>query len=54
MLVGQRPFQGNSFAELVNAILTARRISWSNDGRWIFAAVGEGYSDIILFNGLLP
>jgi len=32
----------------------ARRISWSKDGRWIFAAVGEGDSDIILLNGLLP
>lgn len=32
----------------------ARRISWSNDGRWIFAAVGEGDSDVILLSGLLP
>ena len=32
----------------------ARRISWSSDGRWIFAAVGEGDSDVVMFNGLLP
>jgi len=32
----------------------ARRVSWSNDGRWVFAAVGEGDSDIILLDGLLP
>ena len=32
----------------------ARRISWSNDGHWIFAAVGEGDSDVVMFNGLLP
>jgi serine/threonine protein kinase/Tol biopolymer transport system component len=32
----------------------ARRLSWSNDGRWIFAAVGEGDSDVVMFNGLLP
>jgi eukaryotic-like serine/threonine-protein kinase len=32
----------------------ARRVSWSSDNHWIFAAVGEGDSDIILLDGLLP
>jgi hypothetical protein len=31
----------------------ARRVSWSNDGRSIYAAVGEGDADIILLNGLV-
>jgi eukaryotic-like serine/threonine-protein kinase len=31
----------------------ARRISWSSDGKWVFAAVGEGDSDIVQMDGLL-
>jgi eukaryotic-like serine/threonine-protein kinase len=31
----------------------ARRISWSSDGKWVFAAVGEGDSDIVQIDGLL-
>lgn len=31
----------------------ARRISWSADGKWVFAAVGEGDSDIVQIEGLL-
>jgi Tol biopolymer transport system component len=31
----------------------ARRVSWSSDGKWIFAAVGEGDSDIVLMDGVL-
>ena len=31
----------------------ARRVSWSSDGRSIFAAVGEGDSDVVLLEGLL-
>jgi Tol biopolymer transport system component len=31
----------------------ARRISWSSDGKWVYAAVGEGDSDIVMMNGLL-
>jgi len=31
----------------------ARRVSWSSDGRSIFAAVGEGDSDIVLLEGLM-
>ncbi|MFN2386662.1 MAG: protein kinase [Thermoanaerobaculia bacterium] len=30
----------------------ARRVSWSSDGRSIFAAVGEGDSDVVLLDGL--
>jgi Tol biopolymer transport system component len=31
----------------------ARRISWSSDGKWLFAAVGEGDADIVQIDGLL-
>jgi eukaryotic-like serine/threonine-protein kinase len=31
----------------------ARRISWSADGKWVFAAVGEGDADIVQIDGLL-
>jgi Tol biopolymer transport system component len=31
----------------------ARRLSWSSDGKWVFAAVGEGDSDIVQMDGLL-
>jgi Tol biopolymer transport system component len=31
----------------------ARRISWSSDGKWIYAALGEGDSDVVMLNGLL-
>jgi eukaryotic-like serine/threonine-protein kinase len=31
----------------------ARRVSWSSDGKWLFAAVGEGDADIVQIDGLL-
>ena len=31
----------------------ARRVSWSVDGKWVFAAVGEGDADIVQMDGLL-
>ncbi len=31
----------------------ARHVSWSNDDKYIFAAVGDGDSDIVLLDGLL-
>ena len=31
----------------------ARRISWSSDGKWVFAAVGEGDADIVQIDGIL-
>ena len=31
----------------------ARRVSWSSDGRYIFAAVGEGDADIVRLSGFL-
>ena len=30
----------------------ARRISWSSDGKWVFAAVGEGDADIVEIDGI--
>jgi eukaryotic-like serine/threonine-protein kinase len=32
----------------------ARRVSWSSDGHYVYAAVGEGDADIVLLDGLLP
>ena len=32
----------------------ARRVSWSADGRFIFAALGEGDADVVLLRGLTP
>lgn len=29
----------------------ARRVSWSSDGRWVYAAVGHGDADVIYFEG---
>jgi Tol biopolymer transport system component len=34
-------------------IFIARRVAWSSDNKFIYAAVGEGDSDIVLFDGLL-
>ena len=31
-----------------------RRVSWSSDGKFIFAALGEGDADVILLDGLVP
>lgn len=31
----------------------ARRVSWSSDGKFIFAAIGEGDADVLLLNGLI-
>ena len=31
-----------------------RRVAWSSDGRAIYASVGEGDSDVVLFEGLQP
>ena len=31
----------------------ARRVAWSNDDNWIYAAVGEGDADVVSLNGLL-
>ncbi len=35
------------------ATFIARRVSWSSDGRFIFAAVGEGDADVVLLEGVL-
>ena len=31
----------------------ARRVSWSSDAKWVFAAVGEGDADIVMMEGLM-
>jgi eukaryotic-like serine/threonine-protein kinase len=35
------------------ATFIARRLSWSGDGKSLFAAIGEGDADVVLFDGLL-
>jgi Tol biopolymer transport system component len=35
------------------AIFIARRVSWSSDGKSIFAAIGEGDADVVLLSGLI-
>jgi Tol biopolymer transport system component len=32
----------------------ARRVAWSSDSRWIYAALGRGDADVVLLRGLLP
>jgi hypothetical protein len=34
--------------------LITRRVCWSSDGRFVFAAVGEGDADVVVFRGLKP
>jgi hypothetical protein len=36
------------------ATFIARRVCWSRDGRFVFAAVGEGDADVVVFRGLKP
>ena len=36
------------------SILIARRVSWSPDSKYIYAAVAEMDADIISLDGLLP
>jgi Tol biopolymer transport system component len=31
-----------------------RRVSWSGDGRFVFAAVGQGDGDVVMLDGLTP
>jgi serine/threonine protein kinase/dipeptidyl aminopeptidase/acylaminoacyl peptidase len=35
------------------ATFIARRLSWSADGKSLFAAIGEGEADVVVFDGLL-
>jgi len=34
--------------------LIARRVSWSSNSRFIYAAVGDGDADVVLIDGLAP
>jgi glucose/arabinose dehydrogenase len=36
------------------ATFITRRISWSSDGRSLYAAVGKGEADIVLLSNLKP
>jgi hypothetical protein len=34
-------------------VVIARRVSWSPDGKYIYAAVAETDADVVMFQGLL-
>jgi hypothetical protein len=36
------------------SVAIVRRISWSPDGKYIYAAVADTDTDIVLLDGLLP
>jgi Tol biopolymer transport system component len=52
------PTQGGSLRLVTDfgqhRTIIARRVSWSSDSRWIFAALAEGDSDIVFMEGVLP
>ena len=52
------PTQGGSLRPITDfgqrRTIIARRVSWSSDSRFIFAALAEGDSDIVLMEGVLP
>ena len=35
-------------------VFIVRRVSWSSDGKFLFAAVGEARQDVVLLDGLVP
>jgi serine/threonine protein kinase len=52
------PTGGGPFRQLTDfgsrAILIARQVSWSADGKSVYAAVVESEADIVLLDGILP
>jgi Tol biopolymer transport system component len=52
------PTGGGPFRQLTDfgqrAILIARQVSWSADGKTVYAAVAETDSDIVLLDGIVP
>jgi eukaryotic-like serine/threonine-protein kinase len=52
------PTNGGPFRQLTDfgqrAILIARQVSWSADGKTIYAAVAESDADIVLLDGIVP
>jgi Tol biopolymer transport system component len=52
------PTAGGSLRQLTNfgkrPIVITRRVSWSPDSKYLYAAVAESDSDVVLLNGLLP
>ena len=52
------PTQGGDLRQVTDfgqrRTIIARRVSWSSDSRFVFAALAEGDSDIVLMEGVLP
>lgn len=44
---------GRWHLEMRSRAAIARRVSWPSDGRYVFAAVGEGDADLVLLEGLV-
>lgn len=38
----------------VRPVLITRRVAWSQDSKWLYAAVAESDADIVLLDGILP
>ena len=36
------------------SVLIVRRVSWSPDSKWIYAAVADIDTDVVLLSGLIP
>jgi Tol biopolymer transport system component len=52
------PVNGGPMRQLTDfggrSVMIVRRISWSPDGRYIYAAVADTDADVVLLDGLLP
>jgi Tol biopolymer transport system component len=52
------PTDGGSYRQITDfggrPILIARQVSWSRDGKFIFAALAESDADVVLLDGIVP
>jgi Tol biopolymer transport system component len=52
------PTNGGSYRQVTDfgrrPILIARQVSWSKDGKFIFAALAESDADVVLLKGIVP
>jgi Tol biopolymer transport system component len=48
---GAAPRPATDFGE--RSVLIARRVSWSPDSQWLYAAVADIDADVVLLNGLI-
>jgi Tol biopolymer transport system component len=52
------PTDGGPYRQITDfgrrPVLIARQVSWSKDGKFLYASVAESDSDIVLLDGMLP